>query len=158
MLAMFSCYFIFYEDWNFFWTFERFDNNLIRHNIQGYWRVIRLICNMKRNRENFESAKDQCSTVASINTFFLFALPLRKTKLRNRPTGMKKYLNHGGFTKSVGCDSCEVFLYLRFGKCFQDSSQSRPSNIFLNVLETERSLPSYTTYTIFQTHIKKGSV
>ena len=51
-----------------------------------------------------------------------------------------------GVFKSVVCYSGEVFLYLLFGKCFQDSSPSPPLNSSLTVEITERSLPSYTIF------------
>ena len=53
------------------------------------------------------------NATACKSAFSLFAVQLRKSKLRTQPTGTKKYLNHSGVKKSIVCDSGEISLFLR---------------------------------------------
>ena len=53
------------------------------------------------------------STPPLVNQCFSSALQLRKTKLRNRPTGTKNTKIIGDVKKSIVCDSVEIISTVR---------------------------------------------
>ena len=66
------------------------------------------------------------------NQCFPSALQLRKTQLRNRPTGTKNTEIIGDVKQSIVCDSGEIISTVR--------------EVFSLTVETDRSPPRYTMY------------